>query len=86
MICLGILPLISQERLNPMLPEEPSGATGTMAMLVSVASVYLGELGLQQESAPSSAHHSSIQSRTHNTSVHSKTLHTVHYTQHNTAH
>ena len=42
MICLGILPLMSQERLNPMLPEEPSGATGTMAMLVSVASVYLG--------------------------------------------
>ena len=60
-----------------MLPEGPSGATGTMAMLVSVASVYLGRgnLGLQQESAPSSGHHSSIQSRSQHSAANCRSQH-----------
>ena len=61
-----------------MLPEVPWGETGRMAMLVSVASVYRWEyLRLQQESASSSAHHSSIQHSAQHTDAHC-----VHCTQH----
>ena len=75
--CSGTLPLISQKKLYPMLPEVPYGETGTMAMLVSVASVYLGvpraPAGIRPKLSPSLLH--PVQIRAHCSGAHYKAQH-----------